>query len=69
MTLEYYRVKRSLIMQVIETKHADWLRLATDGEDAAADVCAKTIEKLYADLANNEHDIIRVKEQLIKEAL
>ena len=69
MTLEYFRTKRSLIMQVIDSKHADWLRLATDGEDAAADVCAKTIEKLYADLAKNEHDIIRVKEELIQGAL
>ena len=69
MTLEYFRTKRSLIMQVIDTKHNDWLRLATNNECEAADVCAKTIDKLYADLAKNEHDIIRVKEELIRGAL
>ena len=69
MTLEYFRTKRSLIKQVIDTKHNDWLRLATNGEDAAADVCAKTIENLYADLAKCDQDIIRVKEELIQGAL
>ena len=50
-------------------KHNDWLRLATEGNDAAADVAAKTIGKLYEQLEACDADIVRVKEELIRGAL
>ena len=68
MTLEYYRTKRRLIKQVMEQKHDEWLRYASEGQYEIADVISITIAKLAKQHEECMADIARVKKELIEEA-
>ena len=69
MTLTQLREKRTFIKNRIEEKHNDWMEYAINGEDEAADICARTIAKLHAAVEQVDVDIINLKEELIKGAL
>ena len=69
MTLTQLREKKAFIKSRIEEKHNDWLEYAINGEDEAADICARTIAKLHAAVEQVDIDIVNLKEELIKGAL
>lgn len=68
MTLDYYRTKRSLIKQVIDRKHDEWMEhvLQDDYCGLIAKKMSDNIESLYVQLEACDADIVRVKQELTK---